>query len=384
MKQTATKEGLGRKGFSVTPETAISFTRITVYLTCIWSPSTSSTKLTFILFEIFLWFSIFLSLGLLFPLIVSIIKFIDDTFVVMKSFILISGIVNFVIKVIVCRIYRQELQELGASLNDFVRNSNENEKFYLQKYVDKCWKFHGYMTCSYYLTTSAVLMGPLVLPEKFPSDAVYPFPVDHPVVATIVYLHQCIVGYQCAAGMALDCQAALFLWYLSARFEILISETVNIASHKEIQDFIKTHQDILKFGKQVIRPIRLIVLTTVTMTKVGMIFGAIVLISDEPITVKVQFAILVVSATVNIYVCTWAADNLLTVSSSTISNEIFHVSAIHPPAMKKLWLTVIHRALKPITIEVPGFLETLSNEFYSNFLSTAFSYFAAMHAVVNS
>ncbi|CAD6202084.1 GSCOCT00013993001.2-RA-CDS [Cotesia congregata] len=378
------KPAIRRLGFEngrskVTPEAAVSFTRLTVWLTCIWAPT---GRLNLILFEAFLWFSIFLSLGLFVPLIVCVIKLIDDTFVVMKSFILISGIVNFVLKVIVCRIYRDELQELGGSLNDFIKNASQNDRLYLQKYVNKCWMFHGYMTCSYYLTTTAVLMGPLVLPEKFPSDAVYPFSVDHPVVATIVYAHQCIVGYQCSAGMALDCQAALFLWYLSARFEILISEIDSLRSLDKMRDIIKTHQEILRFAKQVVRPIRLIVLTTVTMTKVGMIFGAIVLISDESITVKVQFAILVISATINIYVCTWAADNLLTVSSESVSEKIFSTTAMHSPVIRKLWLSVIHRTQKPITINIPGFLETLSNEFYSNFLSTAFSYFAAMHALV--
>ncbi|KAG8034960.1 hypothetical protein G9C98_008036, partial [Cotesia typhae] len=377
MKLGTKRLGSENEGFKVTPEAAVSFTRVTVWLTCIWAPT---GRLNLILFEAFLWFSIFLSLGLLLPLIVSVIKFIDNTFVIMKSFILISGIINFLVKVIVCRIYRDELQELGGSLNDFIRNASSNDKLYLQKYIDKCWIFHGYMTCSYYLTTTAVLMGPLVLPEKFPSDAVYPFSVDHPVVDTIVYAHQCIVGYQCSAGMALDCQAALFLWYLSAKFEILISKIDSLRSVNEMQDFIRTHQEILRFAKQVVRPIRLIVLTTVTMTKVGIIFGAIVLISDEPITVKIQFAILVVSAIINIYVCTWAADNLLTVSSESVSKKIFSTTAMHPPVIRKLWLSVIHRTQKPITINIPGFLETLSNEFYTNFLSTAFSYFAAMHA----
>ncbi|XP_074112968.1 uncharacterized protein LOC141536388 [Cotesia typhae] len=299
-------------------------------MTCIWVPK---GRLNLILFETFLWFLIFLSLGLFFPLIVTVMKFIDNTFVVMKSFILIVGTVNYIIKVIVCRIYRDELQELGRSLNDFIRNSSPNDKFYLEKYVNKCWIFHGYMTCSYYLTTTVVLMGPLVLPEKFPSDAVYPFSVDHPVVATIVYAHQCIVGYQCSAGMTLDCQAALFLWYLCARFEILISEIENVSSLKDMGVIVRTHQEILRFADRVIRPIRLIVLTTVTMTKIGMISGGLVLISDEPITIK---------------------------SSKTISEKIFSTA-----------------------INIPGFLETFSNEYYANFLSTAFSLFTAMHTIVS-
>ncbi|XP_044581576.1 uncharacterized protein LOC123263104 [Cotesia glomerata] len=380
MKPAIRRLGFENGRFEVTPEIAVYFTRITVYLTCIWAPT---GRLNLIFFEAFLWFSIFLSLGLCFPLIVSVIKFIDDTLVVMKSCILISAIIQFMLKVIVCRIYRDELQELGSSLNDFIKNVSQNDRLYLQKYVDKCWMFHGYMTCSYYMTTTAVLMGPLVLPENLPSSAVYPFPVDHPVVVAIAYVHQVIVGYQCSAGMALDCQAALFLWYLSARFEILISQVENVSSVKEMGDFVRTHQEILRFADRVIRPIRLIVLTTVTMTKIGMIFGAIVLILDGPITVKVQFTILVISSTISIYVSIWAADNLLTLSSESVSEKIFSTTATHSTIMRKLWMSVIHRVQKPITINIPGFLESICNDYYANLLSKAFSLFTAMRTLVS-
>lgn len=81
--------------------------------------------------------------------------------------------------------------------------------------------------------------------------------------------------------------------------------------------------------------------STVSVTKIGMIFGGVFLISvkiflnlkkiiftiwynyiyyilfnnkqDEPLAVKIQFGIMVISTTVNIYVCTWAADYLITI-----------------------------------------------------------------------
>ncbi|KAG8040325.1 hypothetical protein G9C98_000896 [Cotesia typhae] len=337
--------------FKITPESAVNFIRVTVYLTCISLPlSGSPAKFKF---EIILWLLVILAISLFIPLLVSIIKYSDDTFIVMKSFILMSAISNYVFKVIIVRIYHKELQQLGSALNEFIKKTSVSEKEILQRYVNNCWMFHGFMTCSYYLTTTAVILGPLILPQKFPTDAVYPFSVENRFVSRIVYLHQSIVGYQCSAGMTLDCQAAMYLWYLSARD-----------------------------AKELIRPTRLLALVTVMMTKIGMIFGGIVLISDEPVVIKIQFGILVISTTVNIYVYAWAADNLITVSSTKLSNAIFETSWRHEPKMRNLLLTIIYRTQKPIIIKIPGLLDTLSNEYYAEFLSAAFSCFAAARVAV--
>nr|WGO81802.1 olfactory receptor 128 [Microplitis mediator] len=371
------------KGYKVTPEGAVNFIKVTVYLTCISFPLTERTKVR-IKYEILLWLSIVLSIFLFAPLLVSIIKYSDNTFIVLKSFLLMSAITNFVIKVIIVRIYHKELQQLGSALDQYLEKASESERVILQKYVDHTWKFHGFITCSYYVTATTLMMGPLILPQKFPTDAVYPFPVDNPIISLIVYLHQCAVGYQCSAGMALDCQTALFLWYLSARFEILILEAKNVGSVDELRNYIRKHQKILLYANELIRPTRIIAFVTVVMTKIGMIVCGIVLISDEPLVIKIQFAMLVIVTTINIYVSTWAADNLITVSSTAMSNAIFETTWTHKPKLRNLLQIIIHRTQKPVVINIPGLLETLSNEYYAQFLSAAFSYFAAARVVIDS
>ncbi|XP_034942901.1 uncharacterized protein [Chelonus insularis] len=206
------------------------------------------------------------------------------------------------------------------------------------------------MTCSYYLTTVGVLIGPLILPQKFPTDAVYPFPVEHPIVKCLVYLHQCIVGFQCSAGMALDCQIALFLWYLGARYEILASKGKNITSIKSFHAFIEEHQDLLSCTNEIIHPIKVITLATVISTRIGMIFGGIVLVS----------------------------------SSTLMSDKIFETCFYQTPIMRTKWCFIIQRTQKPVIIKVSGIFNALSYEFYSTFLSTAFSYFTALRVLVKS
>ncbi|KAK0163139.1 hypothetical protein PV327_006847 [Microctonus hyperodae] len=318
--------------FKITPRAAIKFTKLTVFLTCIWLPTKNLNKnIGGVVFEIFWCSSLFFSLSLFIPLIVAINKFSDNTFTVMKSGILIGGIINFISKIIIIRNHREKFQKIDLELYEFLRSANKYEMAVLQRYVDKCWKFHGCMTCGFYLTTVGVIIGPLFLPQKFPSDAIYPFPVDSIITSTLVYLHHCIVGFQCSAALALDYQAALFLCS----------------------------------GQELIQPVRLVFFTRIFVSRVGITFGAIILLSDQPIAVKLQFVILFVTLVISIFVCVWPAEILMNVSGNLMIRNIFHTSSTHPPAIRKMWLNVIRRAQSPITIKIDGFMDALSFEFYS-------------------
>ncbi|KAK0158662.1 hypothetical protein PV328_009638 [Microctonus aethiopoides] len=279
---------------------------------------------------------------------------------------MLSGaITNFISKIIINRIHRGKFQKIDSELYEFLRSANEDEIAVLQKYVDKCWKFHGIMTCSFYLAAIGMITGPLYLPQKFPSDAIYPFPVDSMISSTIVHLHHCIVGFQCSAALALDYQAALFLWYICARFEIIFKQIENIKNYKDFRSFIKTHQDILRSGQELLQPVRLIFFTTICMSKIITVFSAIILISNQPMAVKIQFIMVLMSMVISIFMCVWPAEELMNISSDLLMLNIFYASSTHPPAIRKMWLIVTRRAQTPITIEINGFMDTLSFDYYS-------------------
>ncbi|KAK0082563.1 hypothetical protein PV325_010181 [Microctonus aethiopoides] len=296
----------------------------------------------------------------------------------------IGAMINFIFKIIIVRIHREKFQNIDLELFEFLRSANEDEMAVLQNHVDKCWKFHGIMTCSFYLSTIGMITGPLFLPQKFPSDAIYPFPVDSAITSTIVHIHHCIVGFQSAAALSLDYQAALFLWYICARFEIIFKQIENIKNFEDFRSCIKTHQDILRSGQELVQPIRLIFFTRIIVSKIGIVFGAIILISNQPIEVKIQFIIVLMSLVISIFVCVWPAEKLIHVSGNLLMLKIFHASSTHPPAIRKMWLNVIRRAQTPIIIKIDGFMDILSFEFYSAFLSTIFSYITALRVVVQS
>lgn len=96
-----------RRGFRMTPEKAVKYIRMSVVLLCMWPPLGSKSK---IIFKLFMCFSVVIALGLLFPLIYSVVYFIDDMVVILKSIICGAVIINFLIKFLIVRIYHRKFE----------------------------------------------------------------------------------------------------------------------------------------------------------------------------------------------------------------------------------------------------------------------------------
>ncbi|CAD6202088.1 GSCOCT00002937001.3-RA-CDS, partial [Cotesia congregata] len=353
------------------------FTKLSVILTFTWPPKNNQFW-----FRALMCINILLSLLLIWPLVLSIIKYRNNLLIVIKSVIVIGGLSNYYI--IVVRIYQKELQQLNSSLEEFVANANANERKTLQKYINKCWKFQFFLTCCIFVMVTAFTVGPAWLPQKFPSDAIYPFSVEHPIVAGIVYMHQCLIAYQSFEGMVLDCQAALFIWFISVKFDLN-----SISLHSKIPKFVEVINFnliflliFIRYAKIMIAPTRILALFTVFITKLGIIISGIFLISNTLLAVKIQFGLMALSMIINLYVCIWPANYLLTISSKSLSDEIFGLTWKHDSKTRVLWTIVLRQAQKPVAINVPGLLDTLSNEYYSTLFSAAFSAFATIRVAV--
>lgn len=98
----------------------------------------------------------------------------------------------------------------------------ETEIFY--KYIAKCDMFYGGAIVFTYLTATAFLLGPMIMPVSFPLDAEYPFRVNYTPVNVLIYVHQSVVSYQCSANVCLCIFGALLFWFTAARFECLAIE----------------------------------------------------------------------------------------------------------------------------------------------------------------
>ncbi|XP_074112969.1 uncharacterized protein LOC141536389, partial [Cotesia typhae] len=204
-----------------------------------------------------------------------------------------------------------ELQKLQLTIKNFIANADKFERKILQKYVNKCWKFQLFVTIGSYFTTTIFLLGPLILPQKFPTAAAYPFSIENSIVAVMVYLQQSIGGYLAAAAVVLDCQMAVYLWYLCARFEGLILQMDYVEDQDQLRQFIKKHQFLLLFINETIPSIRAVVFSTVTINKFIMTCAAVILISDEAFIEKFQCAVIVVFTALNVYTFIRPADRLI-------------------------------------------------------------------------
>lgn len=116
------------------------------------------------------------------------------------------------------------LQHVVGEMIKCVKEAQQNEIEIFSKYIEKCKIFYGSSIIFSYLTSTAFMLGPIILPISFPFDAEYPFHVNHSLVTIIIYIHQSLVGYQCSANVCASVFGALLLWFTVARFECLIVE----------------------------------------------------------------------------------------------------------------------------------------------------------------
>lgn len=135
---------------------------------------------------------------------------------------------------------------LYHDMETFCKQADDKTNITLQRYVDNYKRPYGSYILWCYLTAIGVICGPLFLPQQFPTDAKYPFSVEHYPVKSIIYLHQSLVGLQASAGMCIDCSIAILLFYSAARLEILAQEIRNVKTECELNANIKLHGEILR------------------------------------------------------------------------------------------------------------------------------------------
>ncbi|KAH0553537.1 hypothetical protein KQX54_002057 [Cotesia glomerata] len=165
------------------------------------------------------------------------------------------------------------------------------------------------------LGSIGVILGPAILPQKFPTDAKYPFLVTNHPIYEIVYFDQAYAGILCSSITAIDCQLAMLLWYSVARLEILGLEMKKIDCNKQLYKCIRKHQFLLRFIGEVIRAGKYIVATTVIMTILAVILGGVHIIGNQPTVVKLQFVVVVGGLSMLLYVTAWPSEMLGTMVS---------------------------------------------------------------------
>ncbi|XP_026669998.1 uncharacterized protein LOC113464436 [Ceratina calcarata] len=368
----------------VGPEEAILFTKLSVALTCSWPVSISSAKHRLRLFNA-LWCAAFLSsTALLFPLVAAVYEYRKDPIILGKTVSLASAVAQVSIKMLICRSQQKQFQILLHDMEKFCKNATTEERIVLQRYVDK----YKYPHCVYvlwcFLTAAFVISGPLYLPQTFPTHAIYPFPVEQQPLKGFVFLHQSLVGFQVSSGMAIDIQVALLLRYAAARFEILGIQLREAKTDEEVNACVERHDEILSYMRRIHRSISFLVLSTVATTSVAVIFGSLNLIANQPLLLKALYAIVVFSASLELFMYAWPTDQLMGMSNK-IADDAYDMSwHENDVKIQMKILNIIQRAQKMESVHISGILPTLSLTYYAQYLYKSVSYFTALRIMVES
>nr|XP_033339143.1 uncharacterized protein LOC117227750 [Megalopta genalis] len=307
---------------------------------------------------------------------------------------------------------RTRFQRLFFDLETFCRHATEEENVVLQRHVDRYKYSHGIYTACCFLTSIFVICGPLYSPQDFPTHAKYPFPVEHQPVRGIIFLHQALVGFQASAGMAIDAQIALLLRFATARFEILGTQLDRARSESEFNACIEKHTRLLscllfiiilftsripstvlssnvlftsislynninniyvrfsrrtnfRYTKSIYTAVKFIVLATAITTNLAVIFGSLNLITRQPLTLKILYALVVVSASGELFVYSWSADSLVQQTTYTgtkaYDTDWFQLDA---KLQKKVYF-MIFRSQKCEAIQISGLLPQISLSYYA-------------------
>jgi hypothetical protein len=132
-------------------------------------------------------------------------------------------------------------------MENFIQCSNDADKQILMKYVLQCKFPHIGITILSYATSLAFIIGTFFGPNLFPTDAVYPFPVNNTYIIIFIYLLQSLTALETSAAILIDCLVAVLIWFVSARLEMLALSISNCNNHEELKACIKQHQNLLRY-----------------------------------------------------------------------------------------------------------------------------------------
>ncbi|XP_011694482.1 PREDICTED: odorant receptor 49b-like [Wasmannia auropunctata] len=235
-----------------------------------------------------------------------------------------------------------------------------------------------------YMSAVFIISGPVTLDQPFPTNAEYPFNVYHQPLRSIIFIQQIIACMQGAAQECMTIFMALLIWFTSARLEILVEKFQKVTNIYELKKCIQEHQNLLKYAEEVIILIRPFALSTVCLSTTALIIIGLILLTDQPLSMKVQCVGIIFSGLSVVFMFTWPAEHLIHISDE-IGQAVFDTEWYQQSLdLRKIVQIVMLRAQKPIIISVPCVIPVLSLKYYASYLSTIFSYFTTLRVAVQN
>ncbi|XP_043461700.1 uncharacterized protein LOC122498154 [Leptopilina heterotoma] len=145
----------------------------------------------------------------------------------------------------------------------------------MQNYANKYGMLHTFFIISNYMGSLVVILGPLFMSSRFPTDAKYPFSVDSEPIKYLIYAHQTLCGFQVSAAMSVDCLVGYLLWFVAARFDLLSRDFRSAKTEKEFYLCVQNHQNLLRYADEIMKTVCFLIFTTISVATSGMVFCSI-------------------------------------------------------------------------------------------------------------
>ncbi|XP_076763027.1 uncharacterized protein LOC143430569 [Xylocopa sonorina] len=366
---------------NVTAEKAIAFTHLCVALTYCWPLPSMATRRQVLRFKI-LRFVLFLNaLMLLFPLLYAMHVHRDDAGNVGKAGLLTLGVMLVLSQTSLSIVEYERFQRLIEEMEYYCKRASLYQRRVFQRYIDKYSTFYGVSAVWFYATACMVILGTVFLSDPLPTNAEYPFAVTFEPVRSIIFVHQAIVGFQCAAHISIGIFCALLLLFSAARFEVLTMELRTVQDTPSLIECVKHYRAAKRYAKEVISSIRSITLITVTMCGVATVFCGITFIGRQPFAVKVQFLSLASLALLKVFMCAWPADHLMD-TSENVMHGVYESKWYKRPLRMQKFILFMLVPQAPVTLSIKSIIPTLSLNYYTSFISNVFSLFTVLRAAM--
>ncbi|XP_076283487.1 uncharacterized protein LOC143210479 [Lasioglossum baleicum] len=294
--------------------------------------------------------------------------------------------------------FDKPFQYLVEEMMDYFRNMKPYEREVYQRYMRKYSPFYGVSTGWNALSAFFVMIGPFVTGQPFPMAAEYPFPVDHEIVRSTIYLQHSYVCVQCMCTLNSNMMAAILILFAAGRFEILMIDVRAASSIDDLRNCIEQCYVIRKFAQDVVHGVEYITIITLIISSGNLVLSGLniigvnhcdtgrtmlLFVQRQPIMVKVQFIFLAGSALIEVYMCAWPVDALMELSETAVHGVY---EAKWYDQNLRVQKTVLQMLIpqKPIVISLRFVMAALSLNYYCSYVSNAFSLFTALRVVMEN
>jgi len=142
---------------------------------------------------------------------------------------------------------RIKFQYLISEMERTLERAELHEKNIYQRYIDRCAMFYMSSTAAVFLGAGIGVIVPLTAADQiFPTEAKYPFNVEHEPIKTIIFVHQFIAVWQCFSTVCIGSFVSLFIWFAAARFEILSQQFRMVTDIYDITVCVRQHIKLLR------------------------------------------------------------------------------------------------------------------------------------------